>query len=444
MYSVSQTRRDPYPMSRIRVPPVPVYMNPTRQRTLEPRTRLLTLPSWSRRRMPLVIMMICLCGAAYQCYDVTSEYVKYEVVTDLSITKSNFIVPPAFTLCLVYVDLIDWRTLLAGYKFDTEPPERRAVIKALQETVTVARILDALPNVTGNQILRYMMAREQGTYDILENERAIKIQRFIKNYYVCYMFTMLGGIEGRDVRLESKDIAYGREPGTLMRISFVKKKLLNVSRAAFYLSPGTLMPRGDRDFRLFIDARGQNVFSQSATYWSLSYQKVALRLLPSPYVTHCRDFGALGFEGPYHCQLKCTHAHAMRNYGKSLFTLLYTEAENFTVINKYTIIGNETLRLEIDEIETLCDRKCKGEMCHQTLFAPRIESQLAHESEIVFRIVESSGVFMGSEAKAQMSGVYYTISVLSIMGVWLSFSFVTVIQQMYQTSNSVMHKLTKH
>ncbi|KAI1293494.1 hypothetical protein HDE_06622 [Halotydeus destructor] len=430
-------------MSRIQNMSGPIYLKMNHERPVEPRAPLFTCPSWTRQRMPVTIMMICLCGAAYQCYDVTSEYIKYEVVSDLSISKQNYIVPPAFTLCLVYVDLIDWRTLLAGYKFDTEPPEPREVIKALQETVSIAKILEALPNVTGKQILKYMMAREQGTYDILENEKAIKIERFIKNYYVCYMFTMLGGKDGGNVRHESKDISYGREPGTLMRISFAKANLSSVSRAVFYLSPANYLPRGDRDFRLSIDARGQNVFSQSATYWSLSYQKVALRLLPAPYVTNCRDFESMGFEGSYHCQLSCTHAHAMKKFGKSLFTILYTKPENFTVINKYSIIGNETLRKQIDEIETLCDRKCEGETCHQRLFAPRIESQLSHQTEIVFRIVESSGVFIGSEAKAQMSWMNYTVSVLSILGVWLSFSFVSVIQQMYHVSTLILGRLSQ-
>ncbi|KAI1293497.1 hypothetical protein HDE_06620 [Halotydeus destructor] len=410
-----------------------------RRRLTEPRARVPDPPSRAQKGMPIAIMMLCFCGATYQAYDVTSEYIKYQVVSDLSISKPNYILPPAFTLCLAYVDLLDWRALLSGVQFESDPPRLKHIVRALQETVNISQILDALPDIRSN--IKYMMARQQGTYNIYENDRALKIRRFIKNYYICYMFTMRGGQLGRDVVLESKDISYGREPGTLMRISFGKANLSSVSRATFYLNPTNFLPRGDRDFRLFMDARGPSLFSQNTTYWSLSYQKVALHLLPPPYTTRCRDFKALGFEGSYHCQLSCTNAHALQKYGKSLFTILHTKAENYTVINKYTIIENDTLRLEIDQIETLCDRKCEGKGCHQRLFAPRIESQLAHETEVVFSIVESSSVFIDSETKAQMSGVNFVVSVLSIMGVWLSFSFITVIQHMYQTSNSVMHKL---
>ncbi|KAI1293493.1 hypothetical protein HDE_06623 [Halotydeus destructor] len=409
---------------------------------MEPRAPMSQCPSWARERMPMAIMMVCLCGAAYQCYDVTSEYTDYEVVSDLSISKPRDIIPPAFTLCLVYVDLVDWRALLPGYKYPSDPPQPKEVMRALQENLNISAILDALPDVMGS--LKYMMARDQGSYDILENGQALHIKRFIKNYYVCYMFTMPGGQDGQDMVLRSKDVTYGREPGSLMRISFVKANLSFVSRAVFYLNPANYLPRGDRDFRLFIDARGETVFSQSATYWSLSYQKIELHLLPPPYATRCRDFRPLGFEGSYHCQLSCTHAHAMRNYGKSLFTLLHTKAENFTVINKYSIILNKTLRAEIDQIERLCDRKCDGNSCHKRLYAPKIESQLSHETEIVFRIVEPSGVFISSDFKPKMSGVYYTVSVLSILGVWLSFSFITVIQKTYIISNLLLDKLIHH
>ncbi|KAI1293490.1 hypothetical protein HDE_06619 [Halotydeus destructor] len=381
-----------------------------------------------RKRIPIIILLLCVLGASFQCYDITKEYMRYDVVSMLSILKPAILRPPALTVCMGYVDLVDWKKLLPGRTFGKELWQRD-IIQALQESVSIADMFKALPDVTSEPILRYKMSRKLNSYAILEDANSLAIFRFIKNYYACYSFSMPGR---HNVTLKSRHVTYGQEPGSLFRVSFAKANLSSVTRAVFYLNPSEYIPRGDRDFRLNVDARGVRVFSQRATYWSLSYQQIDLHLLPPPYITKCQDFHHLGFEGSYHCQLSCTHALAMATYGKSLFTISHTEPQNFTVINKYTIIRNETLGDEVERWELLCDRKCAGMPCHKRLYSPKIDSQMDSETEIVFRIVEPSFVFVKSEFVPKTSATVCTVSVLSTLGVWLSFSFFAVIRKTYR------------
>ncbi|KAI1293489.1 hypothetical protein HDE_06618 [Halotydeus destructor] len=393
----------------------------------------------SSKKFTPIILSLCVIGAVHQCRNVTMDYTRYEVVSHISLSKPTEIVPPAFSLCLEYVDLLDWTLLLPGAKFEEGPLKRRQIEQAVQETVPIATILASLPNLTSDGALRHMMSRVPGTYDTITGVDALKIERFIKNYYGCYMFSMAAG---RNVTLQSRHVTYGHTPGSLMTVTLTKEDMSKISRAIFYLNPADLLPRGDRDFRLSMDAKGVSVFSQVATYWSISYQHIQLKLLPSPFTTNCRDFRSIGFEGNHHCQLACTHQYAVRNYGKSLFTLIHDKPLNYAVISKYSVVGNETLGKQLSEWEAICDKKCLGITCDKNFYAPKIDSQLDHDTDIVFRIVEPSGVFIRSEFKPMISWNNFLVSILSLLGVWFGFSFVTVIKLAYTNSKAVVVKFS--
>ena len=111
----------------------------------------------------------------------------------------------------------------------------------------------------------------------------------------------------------SHHVAYGRYPGALMGLTFLKAKLRKVRRALIYLHPVDMFPRGDRDFSLNLyGSRG--VFDEAATYWVLSYAQVTLNLLPAPYPTNCRSFRSMSYESEFHCQQICLQRETLKRY----------------------------------------------------------------------------------------------------------------------------------
>ncbi|KAI1293599.1 hypothetical protein HDE_06616 [Halotydeus destructor] len=278
-----------------------------------------------RNMAPMAAMMVCLIGASYQCLDATWEYTRYAVVSDLTILKAIRIIPPAFSLCMTYHNLVDMGQLMPGLELGSD----KDVLRALQENVQIKDIMKALPNLTTDRTLKYRMSRQSNSYDINENGDAL-----------CPLAAPI----------RSKHVTYGRDQGSLMKATFDRANLSHVSAAVFYLHPANKLPRGDRDFRVVVgNKEGTHVFAQNATYWSLSYREIELHRLAKPYQGGCRDFPAEGYEGYHHCQLRCTHKQAIKGYGMSLFTLTHSRPKNFTVINKYSIISNATLRREAED-----------------------------------------------------------------------------------------------
>src|SRR5687767_9226709 len=60
-----------------------------------------------RRLNTSLTISLCAIGVLWQITSLSIEYFSYEVVTELYLKKSEKIQPPAFSLCLPYVDLID-------------------------------------------------------------------------------------------------------------------------------------------------------------------------------------------------------------------------------------------------------------------------------------------------------------------------------------------------
>src|SRR5258708_486465 len=54
-----------------------------------------------------IYWLLSLCGCIWQIYEVTSQYLSYPTVTELTISRPKKLQPPALSLCLYYPYFLD-------------------------------------------------------------------------------------------------------------------------------------------------------------------------------------------------------------------------------------------------------------------------------------------------------------------------------------------------
>ena len=151
-------------------------------------------------------------------------------------------------------------------------------------------------------------------------------------------------------------------------------------------------------------------------------------MLTSPYKTNCHHYAGGEHPTEHHCKSHCTERHMRQNFGLSLFTVTYEKSEPFPVLSKYSLYHNRSLEIDVNRILADCDRKCAVKKCRQEFYAPNIATQLDSKS-IVFRLNMANGPQISSIYKPKTSLSHYLVDVLSVLSVWLGFSFLEVIRR---------------
>ena len=280
------------------------------------------------------------------------------------INKNDSRRPPAFTLCLPFVDIIDWDKISNKFNFTSDIPKNIVEMNlSLKLSIRRKRLnykkhsqLKQLNELTSdlNELLISSWIRQPNSFQILipDNQstipKEVQVVKFIRDDCVCYKVFNINEIN-RNFSLKSYHITYGVKKGIHLELKFDKKGIMSrVVKAYIFLTRILIYPRGDRDYPIVLVGTGYSespkyrdrakgkgphkplsmsnipsshgrVFQDDATSWGITYSKITLDLLPKPYTTNCMDYSDIGYENEAHCTYSCCNDYFLDKYNKSIF-----------------------------------------------------------------------------------------------------------------------------
>jgi hypothetical protein len=365
----------------------------------------------------------------WQLYEVSIEYFAYSVVSEVSLVKVYNIEPPAFSLCIPYIDLIDLKPFTGKFhhnKSDYTSDWRSAGYKYVQENVPVSDLFDMTPEL--ETWVSKVWIREEDSYNILTGTRNVDFKKFIRDDFVCYRLVNPHHLESSHPNnshyfyLKSHQVTYGKRGGGIMGLRLQRKSLLNhVSRAIVFLHPIDMFPRGDRDYALFLSS-DSFVFDDNQTFWTISWSRTIQVSLEPPFVTNCRNNQELGFENKEHCQHECVSHRTMARFNQSIFTMTFIDPLNVTVLSSESLLTNKTLKEIIDGFITECNDSCWGHNCIRVNFMPIVTSTLKDSESIVFQVYDQNSLETRITFQPKLPFVSFLVYILSIIGFWFGIS----------------------
>lgn len=379
-----------------------------------------------------VTVILCLVGVSYQLVSLTTDFLSYKIVSEVMITKNDFVRPPAMSICVPYAEAIDWSKTPEGYQ-DKKTKASDDFKRRMQEKYNISDLMNWVPNISN--FLRYSWVRKQNSYGINESDASqdlvpdLTVTKFIKDYYICYRFMHINATSD-DFYFRSHHITFGRRPGMIMGLYFHNKSFIPIQSAIIYLHPVDIYPRGDRDYPIILLGNTKDVFDDSSTYWGITYSETTLYLLPSPYGTNCIPYKkTTRWENEIHCQHDCCSREFVKKYGKSIFTAteLSTDENNFTSYSKFSLANNPEEEKKVDEIIDKCNRSCPGLNCVRKYYIPQILVKRDID-DVVFELYDMNGPESISWAHEKMPPLTYLIGVISIIGVWMGISCIDILK----------------
>lgn len=385
---------------------------------------------FSSRASMVISLFSCLGGTMWQLYAVSLDYFAYAVVSEVSLVKVYNIEPPAFSLCIPYIDMIDLDAL--GIRKTDSSEWRNPAYQYVQENIPVQQLYNMTPDL--ESYVTRAWVREEDSYKILTGVSSISIRKYIRDDLVCYRVAHPNQVSNPGFYLKSHQVTYGKKGGGLLGLRLRKNDLRHVSRAIVFLHPMDMFPRGDRDYALFLSS-DSSVFDDYQTFWTISWSRTIQLALEPPFVTNCRNNQVHGFENKEHCQHQCVQQKTLANLGRGIFTVTMTEKENFTVLSSESLLTNHSLQQEIDGYIADCNLTCWGHNCIRVNYMPLVTSTLRDNESIVFQVYDQNTLETRITFQEKMTFVSYLVYILSIMGFWFGISCLDLVESAIALAN---------
>lgn len=390
------------------------------------RIRRSSLLDSSSRTTLLLSLLACTAGVLWQLQAICVDYFAYAVVSEVSLVKVYNIQPPALSLCLPYVEVLDTsllRRLLRQSPQATQSDWRLRAYHQIQENVPVSQLFSATPDLS--RFLTSAWVRRNNSYSVHTAADSVSVRKFLRDDLVCYRVADPALERDPAFYHKSHHVTFGKRSGGLMGLRLNKSRLRNVTRAVLFLHPIDNFPRGDRDYALFLstDAESPAVFDESHTFWTISWSRTLQVALEPPFTTACRNNQVLGFENKEHCQHECVQQRTLAALGKGIFTTSITDSrDNFTVLSSESLLRNRSLELLVDRLIGECNDSCWGHNCHRVNYLPLLTSALRDDQSVVFQVFDQNALETRVTFQEKLPFVAFLVYLLSVVGFWFGVS----------------------
>lgn len=361
-----------------------------------------------------------------------NDYLKYSIVSEVNMVKHRHVRPPAFSLCIPYIEDINWTSM--GWDFTTDQwinldrIERDALTMQLQQNWTIRNIFQETYDLqtfkTGGWI------RRTDSYEVEREDEYMYIKKYLRDDFVCFrIYHSDIKRETLDFSYESHHVAYGEEAGGLFSISLNKARLMQVTKLSIFLHPNDIYPRGDADFPFnSISTNHSTIFGNGSTYFGLTYTQMTIHSLPPPFRTRCFNyhFPEKRFESQQHCIDHCMRRRVLEKFNESSFTTTFTEPEDYRIMSKYSVHISRPKENRVDMIYQSCLKECPMIECHQVRYLPALMAT-RDSNDVTFVLNEPNGPEMIIIFLPKLTLMELYVQVMSICGVWLGVSLADVV-----------------
>ena len=398
------------------------YQNKARNRSRKKR-KVLANDSRKLYTFRVVIyFMIAFLGCSWQIYEISSQYLEYATVTQLTIERPKFIKPPSVVYCVVpsYEELV----MLDKFRYLIR---KKNITSLLQLTIT--DIINVTPTPDELVLICYQHfstgADDTSSMDCRTNFR---ITRLYKQEQVCYQFDLIF-----DETLEIKQLTSSWNVNTgIYGFVFDPNMVRHSTTALFFLVDSMEDFRGLSDN--FVEHSRHIINNRTGlakdNHISLSYSTFRSTLLEYPYLTNCIDYEMFDFRSQPECFEMCV-ANRLITLG-NLTTFSIMTKENDTHLADYrpiTFTHTQVLPklgLFLKLIEINCSRLCLKPDCVKNDHVPIISAAItSRKPGFDLHVPKKPDIITIFIPKIRI--IDYISFALSLTGVWLSLSPVVVL-----------------
>jgi hypothetical protein len=365
-------------------------------------------------------------------YVLTTDYFKYSIVTEVNMIKHRDVIAPAFSLCLPYVEAIDWN--LMRWNFTSEEwikmtrDQKESLTQQLQQNWTIAEIFRNTVNLTDLKTAASWI-RKPMTYEVDYTNEHLYIKKYLRDDFVCFMMCHADVVrEGKKFSFKSHHNSFGDEPGVLMYISLERAKMQRITKLSVFLHASDKFPRGDADFPfIYIATNDSIIFANGSTYVGMTYTQTTLHFLPPPYSTNCFDYTLPipDFESQEDCIDKCMTVKVLQKFNETSFTATFTYPRDFKIMSKYSVQLSRVKENKVDLIYQSCLDQCPMIECEQTRYLPALVSA-RDSSDVTFSLYEPNGPETIVRFYAKLTLMELYVQIMSVCGVWLGVTLADV------------------
>ena len=296
----------------------------------------------------LIYFSIAALGCIWQIEKISHQYFDYEVVTQLEIKRPKHTTPPSLTICFRLPD----------------------VLPGVSQSLSLEKIYSLTPSV--ERMFNGCTIRKPGGFllDTLKGNKSacetlFKIEKFIKQRYVCYTFSLRA----------KREFAVRHLTNSLDSCRFysiyLEEKFSSANYVYFFLTSKRMYGLSNSFTEHFRRIRDNITGHATANYVTISYRKFVSHLMKPPYKTMCVDYPKIGFESASECYDECLKNSAVDGLQKLPFEAALYEAVDLPLISK-SDLANANLSNALHKFEKQCENKCKQQECLIEDFSPKI------------------------------------------------------------------------
>ena len=349
-------------------------------------------------------LLVAAIGFSWQMLIVSRIYFAYLTTAEISIVKTMHLMPPAISVCFPWYQLSD------QVRFDAK------------SELTVWQNMKLIPDVEmvlSKRVRRSKKSNRTRFADISSSKT--KATPFIKGTEACYR---MGNIEPneKDLILDYKNIINGYKPGLILGSRF-RTVSANITRYSVYLHYARRYPRSRGDFPL------RHLLNSADTYLFISYARIESYLLPEPYVTKCRNYHLNGYDSAHHKFEQCVSKRSQDILNGVPFITTKTRVTNETIINKYQVVTNNSIRDHIRSIVAHCDELTKPPDCARYEYLPRLVSQMS-STRFAIQLIIPNEPDVSILFQVKMNFAEYLTYTFSCLSFWFGISVLKLTNQL--------------
>ena len=350
-----------------------------------------------------IINLACVIGFVLHVATISSTYFSYSTSINVQQSINNYLPAPKLALCIRYAELTNNSTTNMTVKqvFDSTP--------AIQDTLIACGLRD-------NRTNRIDFKTPDQCY------RSMDIIKFYTQQFICYSFSQREHIE-YSVEMVAHSIEFAFNLYNI-RLSQIFDPM-NIVLPIVYYGDAPYISRTFSSY-YFIEKRNIDLHRNFISF-RIGFDLFTSHLLEPPYDTKCSRHLAR-----HHCIDRCL-THRLK-----LFNLVPANQLHFNAINVPHVtdehLASVPLGHEIVQHEVHCSNKCPSSDCqfnytitHTVLFYEKEE----HFDRFV-KVDTPQTPITSLTAVAKLTSEQFFIYIISLMGVWLGVSLVSL--------NRVMHK----
>ena len=423
---------------------------------------------WSRHLSHFWLLITFLLNMLH-VYQISDEYLKYDVATDVQLVFPEILEKPTVTLCFSLFRAIKWDSLQPNEwnKFSlpkhlelilrnrtVNPAEYEEAIskqflqlvvslhlnyffnakQIIEMTLSLENTLMSLITITVETIPGQEEKKQKTLYPYFwapkfaSTTDKIKSTTFLMDQDKCFSLEFVP----TERYINFKKIHRSRHDGLIDLMLFKNNPVLKEVKV-FISDNNHELTHGS------FSSETISLNSEIPKSTRLSYDTYESRLLKYPFKTNCIEYPNDMTSDK--CHHRCLKQAALQKYNIIPLTCNAYENETFKRIAKefhpkFRKPSSHWLERSImDQMEIICDKKCEKRECNSVIHVPRLESQAEADGQVNYTLIalhSSKTPVVRTVSQPAIHLVTYLTNLFSTFGFWMGVSVLGTIETLQQ------------